>query len=425
MQLLAHLILNKFDNFIYRGALCSVPFILGFGIYPLLLGLIFIIPTIIRFGPRPFLCIINSPLSRTGFVIFLSLLSLFLLCYYKLYVPYHPEVLQMPWGYFGVLFFLSSLVVIWIAHLRTCDELLQFIWCMSLGAMLFGMLTVVSTALIGSPPFNSRVLDIRYIIFDAKRYINTPGIANLICLFPIVFMAGILLKSNQRPRYFWAIGIISLTLSLITAIPIAQRSYFAICFVITPIIVSFFLLLIGSWRAGLTMILLLGAYPILSIADKLLGTGFLYRPLNQGLLKDARFEMLEFWINHLGTSPFQRPEVGPEKLNYLVWFHNFFADIHRLSGFWALLAAVILVAYIFYRVVCVISKERRLGLFLMAVAIPNFLIMNTSVVPEGERQPFLLLLAIGAISEVILANKKLASSTKPHNDPLNSNPKIS
>jgi hypothetical protein len=29
--------------------------------------------------------------------------------------------------------------------------------------------------------------------------------------------------------------------------------------------------------------------------------------------------------------------------------------------------------------------------------------MNTSVVPEGERQPFLLLLAIGVISEVILA----------------------
>lgn len=42
----------------------------------------------------------------------------------------------------------------------------------------------------------------------------------------------------------------------------------------------------------------------------------------------------------------------------------------------------------------------------MAIFTPCFLIMNTSVVPEGERQPFLLLLALSAIAEVVLARDK-------------------
>jgi hypothetical protein len=51
----------------------------------------------------------------------------------------------------------------------------------------------------------------------------------------------------------------------------------------------------------------------------------------------------------------------------------------------------------------------------MAIAIPYFLIMNTSVVPEGERQPFLLLLGIGAISEVVLRHYR-SPPKSPYND---------
>jgi len=121
-----------------------------------------------------------------------------------------------------------------------------------------------------------------------------------------------------------------------------------------------------------------------------------------------------YWFERVIANPFQRVEVGPAPWDSLQWFHNFFADIHRLSGFWALLAAVILVSYIFIRLLFVIRVDRRLGLFLMAIAIPCFLIMNTSVVPEGERQPFLLLLAIGAISEVILGRHRGSSKPLPN-----------
>lgn len=39
----------------------------------------------------------------------------------------------------------------------------------------------------------------------------------------------------------------------------------------------------------------------------------------------------------------------------------------------------------------------------MAIAVPSFLIIMSSVVPEGERQPFLMPLIIGVICEKILS----------------------
>ena len=361
--------------------------------------------------------------GRSRFLLLVALFIGFISCYGGFHIPYHPEILKMPWGYFTVLFTLSALAVFCVSFLSKNSDLVNFIWYFCFGALLFCLFTVGITALIAKPPFYGRVMDIRYLILGSTQYINTPGIANLLCLFPIVFLSGLILNLNQRPRWFWPIGIIGFILSLIAALTIGQRSYFVACFVITPVIVSIFLLLLRAWRLSLILISLLAVYPVLLSIDKLMDINLLYRPVKSSMLNDSRFQMLQFWIDRFLANPFQRIDVGPAPWDVYPWFHNFFADIHRLSGFWALLTAVILVAYIFYRVLCVISKERRVGLFLMAVAIPNFLIMNTSVVPEGERQPFLLLLAIGAISEVILANLKRASSTKPHYDPLNSNPK--
>jgi hypothetical protein len=245
------------------------------------------------------------------------------------------------------------------------------------------------------------------------KFINTPGMANLLCLFPVAFLAGILLEPSQRPRWFWAIGIVGFALSLAAAFALGQRSYFAISLVIEPLVVGLCFMLLKSWRPLFTILSLMAMYPLLLGLDRFLGASYLSRPLDANLFSDARFQMFQFWFNHFLENPFQRSEVGPAPWSDLQWFHNFFADIHRLSGFWALLAAALLMAYIFYRIACVIKMDRRYGLFLMAIAIPCFLIINTSVVPEGERQPFLLLLAIGAIAEVTIsrARKKLVGNT--------------
>lgn len=296
-----------------------------------------------------------------------------------------------------------------IASVYNKTRLIYFLWIFCLGSLIFCLLTVCTTVVIKNPPYYGSVIDIRYILFGIVKFINTPGISNLLCLFPMAFLAGLTLKPEELPRGFWVIGIIGLVLSTVAATAISQRSYFIATFVIEPLVVGIFLLLLRSWKRSLAILILLLAYPTLWWLDRLFDTLFLNRILEQSLMNDARFQMFGFWMNHLLADPLQRIEVGPVPWNIYPWFHNFFADIHRLSGFWALLTAGLLMAYIFIRLLFLIRVDQRFGLFLMAIAIPCFLIMNTSVVPEGERQPFLLLIAIGAISEVILGRHRSPS----------------
>lgn len=364
-------------------------------------------------SPHSFVKSLQKTALTPGYLFFLTLLGLFFVCYRGFYLPYHPEILVMPWSYFRVLLSLCLLTALWVTLFEKNVDLIGFIWLFCLGSLLFCIATVALAMWLQKPPFYGTIIDIRYLPFGIQKFINTPGIANLLCLFPIVFLAALLLKPDQRPRWFWVLGISGFALSLIAAIAIGQRSYFVVALFIAPLMVTFFLLLLRSWGTLITISTLLISYPLLRWVDQAMGMNLLYRPLDQTLLNDARFQMFQYWLERVIANPFQRVEVGPAPWDTLQWFHNFFADIHRLSGFWALLAAVILVAYIFLRIICVIQRDRRFGLFLMAIAIPCFLIMNTSVVPEGERQPFLLLLAIGAISEVFLSRKRVRSKEDP------------
>lgn len=384
---------------------------LGFGVYPgLILALFMALIGGIWIGPQAFINNSQKAILKPDFLLFLTTLGLFFACYRGFYVPYHPEILVMPWSYFRVLFSLSFFTIIWVSFFDDDLDLIEFIWSFCLGSLLFCLATIGLAIFLQKPPFYGAIIDIRYIPLGIKKFINTPGIANLLCLFPTTFLAAFLLKPYQRPDSFWTFGILGYTLSLIAAATIAQRSYFAIALIISPFITALFLMLLGSWRAfiAITITLLVG-YPTFRVLNQEIATTFLNRPIDQSILSDSRFQILQYWVQNIITAPFQRVAVGPAPWDSLQWFHNFFADIHRLSGFWALLAAVILVAYIFVRILCVMRRDKRFGLFLMAIFIPCFLIMNTSVVPEGERQPFLLLLALGAIAEVVLARDKKQS----------------
>ena len=392
---------------------------MGFGVYPLLipslllvmayfLGLFLLNPTFFHknIQDRIFGGVLHRVL-QPGFLLLLALLGVFFACYRGFYTPYHPQLLILPWAFFEVLASLSLLALLWITLFKQDTDLICFIWLFCLGALLFCLATVGFTMLLKPPPLYAAVIDIRYLPFGVKKWINTPGISNLLSLFPMVFLAGILLKPWQRPKRFWTLGLVGFALSLVAAIVIGQRSYFVVSLVIGPVIVAISLLLLRSWKVFLVICALLLSYPLLRWLDQVMGAMLFYRPLNQSLLTDARFQMFRYWLERVTVNPWQRIEVGPAPWNDLQWFHNFFADIHRLSGFWALLAAIALMVFIFFRLLCVIRRDGRLGLFLMAIAIPCFLIMNTSVVPEAERQPFLLMLAIGAISEVILGRSKV------------------
>jgi len=383
-----------------------IPMILGSGIYPLLVPALMAVLVLAHYaGATRFSANVQTLILKSGYLILLLSTGLFLIAYLWLYIPYHPNILTMPWAYFPLLLVLCITTLVWIACLEKELDLIGVIFYICLGALVYCLATIGTSMMIEHRMlgFYGGVSDIRYLPFGIKKSLNTPGIANLLSLFPAAFLAGILLKSNQRPKGFWILGATGLTLSLVGAVAIGQRSYFILVLAIMPLVVGFFLLLLGRWRSSIVVFFCMASYPIFLKVDQLLGVNFLSRVVNHDLLIDARFVMFQFWLEHLIENPFKLIEVGPAPWDTLQWFHNFFADVHRLSGFWALLTAVILVSYIFIRVLSVIKREKRLGLFLMSIAICCFLIMNTSVVPEGERQPFLLLLAIGVISEVILA----------------------
>jgi len=382
-----------------------IPAALGFGIYfstlPLLLiALYWRYSSAAKVKPHNPM---RQVIAKTQFLTFFLVLSLFFGCYWGLYIPYQPQTYVLPRSHFPMLVALSMLGSIWVLELKDAARFIQFIWLFCLGTLLFCLITIGASVALEPPPYYGRLIYILSTqVFSIRSYVNSPGVSNLLCFFPIVFMASLLLNPLQRPKGFWVLGITGFFLSLCAAIIINQRSYFLVTLLIEPILVGIFLALQRSWRAVAGIIIALACYPGLWLANSILPNSPWNRPLNGGLMHDGRFQMLSYWFKHLIQDPFTRIEVGPAPLNMYPWFHNFFADIHRLSGFWALVAAALLISYIFYRLILLIRIDRSMGFFLLAIAIPMFLIMNTSIVPEGERQPFLLLIFIGVICEKFL-----------------------
>jgi len=392
-----------------------IPLAIGFGIY------FWIIPVLLlalawqyfKNNGAPFLHAGKRFAFEAQFLVFFLILALFLGTYRGFYVPYHPLIYAMPGRYFTISLAITLGTSLWILSFKENRQYIQFIWVFCLGTLLFSLFTIGASLALEPPPYYGRLVNILTPkVFSARSYINSPGISNLLCFFPIAFMAGLLLKSGQRPWGFWVLGVLGFALSLGGAIVINQRSYFVVTLLIAPILVGLFLVTQRAWRTLAWVLIPLACYPALWLANSLLPNSPWTRFLNNDIMNDARFQMLSYWFSHFIKDPFTRIEVGPAQLQDLQWFHNFFADVHRLSGFWSLAAAVLLFGFIFYKLILLIHTNQTMGLFFTAIAIPIFLIMNTSVVPEGERQPFFLLIFIGVICEKLLAfHKKNLVST--------------
>ena len=218
-----------------------IPFSLGFGVWPLVIpALLVALLGRTWICLQPFIKNLQTTALAPGYLVFLILIGLFFVCYRGFFIPYRSEIHTMPWLYFWVLFILSPLIVIWVALFDKDKDLISFIWALCIGSLLFSVATVFFTVWLNKPPFYAAAIDIRYLPFGIQRNTNTPGIANIMCLFPITFLAALLLKPNQRPSWFWTIGILGFALSLITAIPLVQRSFFVVVLFIAPLVVAFF-----------------------------------------------------------------------------------------------------------------------------------------------------------------------------------------
>jgi hypothetical protein len=335
----------------------------------------------------------------------IGLLVIFLFLYRYDYSPYKPELFSIEAYYFQMFFILCicAMVLGFSVDHNNISGILVLYLC--LGAFVWAVCTVLITAWLSPPPYYGKIVDLRALARGILSFGNTPGIASLIIMLPVSLMAYLLNAPLKKSIWFW-LGVFAIAVfSIACAVLIHQRSFFVLVVMVQPLIVGSFAWMLGRYRLASALLLVVAFAAMSLLIDHHYQVGILARQIDATLFTDARIQMGTYWINQLIANPFSMPLVGPEPLNQYPYFHSFFADIHRISGFWALCAAIALIGYIFLRIAYLIYCNKQLGLWLMATAIPIFLIMISSVVPEGEKQPFIALLLVACMCESLLSSQ--------------------
>lgn len=333
------------------------------------------------------------------------LLVSFLWLYWWDYIPYQPEKYQFEQNYFKMII-LWSLFAFFLPLACQSDRMLIYIvWYMATGAFVYAFSSVLATVCLLPWPYYGQIIDLRSLARGVVSIGNTPGIANLLCFLPIVFGACLLLEKEDRPKGLDKYGLALSLAATCGGFLLQQRTYFLIVLILQPIIIGFFLIMLKRYRLGLTFFSIILIYPLFIWLESVFGVTIVPRKIEHSLLTDARVVMIGHWVKHVWADPWVRIDVGPPPYDSLYWFHNFFADIHRLSGLKAMVAAILFSAIFFIRAFYLLWQRPTWGAFMLATVLPIFLIMNTSVVPEGECQPFVLMILLCSICESLLQKR--------------------
>jgi len=222
------------------------------------------------------------------------------------------------------------------------------------------------------------------------------GVCNLIVYFPVFWALWIFSSKKQMIPRDIVILIIAYGFCSFESFICRERVVFVILFGVVPVLLILHRLIISdrfSIKSLITGVLIISATSVVTIyIFNLIG-----RPVN--LFKDSRFSFQLTFINELLQHPFTNATLlESQQKKWLVWwFHNFFADVHRSSGFVAFLLSVCLSLYIGISL-CVSTVKKRIKPIFFLLYIAMILIMCQSVVPEGEFQPIVLTVMLGSLS---------------------------
>ena len=237
-----------------------------------------------------------------------------------------------------------------------------------------------------------------------NSFMNSSGIIMLIVLLPLLY-ASFIFFNPQKINYLKIVYLIFLySVATVVSFLYKSRSVVIIMYLISPFLIGLcchkkFSSSFYNKKYILFSILAIITFIILN---------FFPRAINLETIKNLRFTAFLSFLDNLFIYPlsYAKVPISFEIVTLNHYFHNFFADAHRLSGFWSFLSAVLLVGYIGIRVLQAAIKAPE-GRMLLMVFIPVFLILNTSVVPEGEFQPILLILLLGGCAESILREERV------------------
>ncbi|GEM_PF-5395809 len=230
--------------------------------------------------------------------------------------------------------------------------------------------------------------------------INRAGVMSLVVLFPL-FLATLMFYATARnSRTYWAALGLLYAISSGIGFVFESRSVFVLLYSLLPLMV---LALLGkkTWTDIKTTFVFLSTLTIFLVSLGILFSN-LKRPVSAVLFEDPRFAMGFSFLKQFVSSPLRHAQMTSEMqiLAGSHYYHNFFADADRLSGFWSLLAACALLGYVGIRILQ-LSFACAEGRVLLFMYLPVLLILNTTVVPEGEFQPILLAILLGGIAESI------------------------
>lgn len=268
-----------------------------------------------------------------------------------------------------------------------------------LAMTLLGLLFCVSTMFLEGHTYGGAVFN----PFE-KVLINRAGISCFLVFFPAFLIS--LLPDLRGKKLWFGVGVTAFfyALSIWQGLLHGSRTVVAILMVLVPALVfglSLFhaegfsrkvLARLGGRRTALLAVVVVGGFLVINFMSA--------RPITFEILFDERFTWyLKAFVQQIFSAPLEHSSV-PAQFGH-PWFHNFFADVHRSSGFYALLVSFLLAGWVFVRAFQLQLLERK-QISNSVILLIVFLIMNTSVTPEGEYQPFLLFLLLGGLVEARL-----------------------
>lgn len=381
---------------ISRWLLLAVPFSLGTGL-PYLLGLAFV--GSLTDWRRVAANLMERPKLGRSTWIYLFLVSVFLGLYtLQSRLDLFPLGFSLSQHYFIKVGGASLLVVLLPILFKDSRDCLYFMGAIALGAFARGSATVLLTSYYLSLPSFGDVFDLR-----TWSVGNRSPFSNMLIL-AAVFFAGVLANQKAFNLNFHAriMAWLFLVVTVIFGVWLQARLFLIIVFAVCPGVFLVGSLVDAKRSKELGLLLALG---MLFIAGFYMINYFELGqrgPALSSALTDIRFDLYKSFWHQVSANPWVHAQLDPLLVERygIPQFHNFFADVQRVSGTWAFLAAVILVAYICYLVTILVKSGDAVGRFLGFLLVPCLIVLNTSVEPEGGGQNYLMVLVIGVAAAV-------------------------
>lgn len=378
----------------------AIPFGLGTGlVYVTAIALLGLLPSVAFRRSSRF----AWPQAGSCSIIFFT----FVFVYVFLYISQSRVELLPPGFYLSKYFFVK--VAVSTIYIALCPIVLSslsmcLVFCLSLavGAYARSVSTVFASFFYLEPPFHGKVFDLATWNFG-----NSPSFANML-IVSVAFFASVLANKKlfrlnaRRQIVFFAL----MLTAIFSGVFLQARLFSIVVFGFVPFF--YFINIFFCHEKAKDLICSLGFSVCLFSVGLIINNSDFFsregRAVDQSLGADLRFELYSSFIKQILIDPFAYAAVPNNIVETIgiVQFHNFFADIDRISGPWAFLMAIILIAYIFLLILRLFIIRSPYAPFIAFNFFSGLMVLNTSVEPEGGGQAYLMVLCMGAIAARVL-----------------------